>query len=725
MRKLVLVLGFLFVALPLKASVLYIAQVAAGDGSGSSCSNAAVYTVFNNSTRSAGDVVHLCGTMSGTYDNTSGREGNNLLVVHGSGVSGNPITIKFESNANLSAPFWSPFGAIYASGNSYITIDGGTNGLIENTANGTAFPRNPSNGYQSRAIYASSCTGCVVQNLTISNLYVHTSTSDVGVTQTGVNCVFANNANNFTINNMTCHDAGWAITGPGNNFTVENSNIYNIDHGLACGASGTLSGFSIHDNHIHDFANWDTSTNAYHHDGLHLWGHVVNTTPPTPNNITNGVIYNNTFDGDPGTNHTAFIYLEDSIQNVTVFNNSFIEPSTSNMNALWFSGDSASNPPASGSAAYNNYVQGGGVRTSGAAIIVNYQNNFTALNNIAIGGQSDFGMNLGSRTSNGINYNLYDDLYTDYGDTNVWNYNPGTGEKTFNTLSGWSSFCSCDHNSLAPTLANMKLSSTGVPQTGSPAIGLGMNLTSIATGTLAPLAKDKNGVARPTTGAWTVGAYDSQGTTSIDFGNGFTSTGMAFNGSAALNGTRLRLTSGLQSQTGSGWFTTPVNVQSFTTDFTFQLTNPNADGFTFAIQNAGTTAIGSCGGGLAYGSSTCSSQPGIATSVAVKFDLFQNAQEGNNSTGLYTNGATPTIPATTFGNGVNLHSGDVFKVHFTYDGTTLTMTITDTVTNATFTISWPINIPSTVGGNTAYAGFTGATGGQTATQDIITWTYSN
>ena len=66
------------------------------------------------------------------------------------------------------------------------------------------------------------------------------------------------------------------------------------------------------------------------------------------------------------------------------------------------------------------------------------------------------------------------------------------------------------------------------------------------------------------------------------------------------------------------------------------------------------------------------------------------------------------MPATTLGGGVNLHSGDIMKAHMTYDGTTLTLTITDTVNTAqTFTTSWPINIPSTVGGNTAFVGFTG------------------
>jgi hypothetical protein len=61
--------------------------------------------------------------------------------------------------------------------------------------------------------------------------------------------------------------------------------------------------------------------------------------------------------------------------------------------------------------------------------------------------------------------------------------------------------------------------------------------------------------------------------------------------------------------------------------------------------------------------------------------------------------------------------------HLTYDGTTLTLTLTDTVTNATFTASQAINIPSTVGADTAWAGFTAGTGGTVSTQEILTWTY--
>lgn len=117
---------------------------------------------------------------------------------------------------------------------------------------------------------------------------------------------------------------------------------------------------------------------------------------------------------------------------------------------------------------------------------------------------------------------------------------------------------------------------------------------------------------------------------------------------------------------------------------------------------------------------------GVGNSIAVKFDLYSNGGEGNNSTGLFVNGVSPYTPAITLSGGVNLHSGDVFNVHIAYDGTKLTMTITDAGVPAdTFTTSWAINIPSTVGANTALVGFTGGTGGMTATQDILSWAFNS
>jgi chitobiase/beta-hexosaminidase-like protein/legume-like lectin family protein len=204
--------------------------------------------------------------------------------------------------------------------------------------------------------------------------------------------------------------------------------------------------------------------------------------------------------------------------------------------------------------------------------------------------------------------------------------------------------------------------------------------------------------------------------------SGFSSgAGFTFDGGAALAGSALQLTDGGNFENRAVWTSTPVNIQTFTTDFMFQITpaTPDAsDGFTFTIQNMGLSADGGIGGALGYQS--------ITPSVAVKFDLFDNSGEGVNSTGFYTKGAAPTVPALDLTpSGVNLHSGDIMHAHLTYDGATLTLTLTDTVTNATFTASEAIDIPTTVGSNTAFVGFTAGTGGTVSTQSILNWTYKN
>jgi Legume lectin domain/Bacterial Ig-like domain (group 3)/FG-GAP-like repeat len=199
-------------------------------------------------------------------------------------------------------------------------------------------------------------------------------------------------------------------------------------------------------------------------------------------------------------------------------------------------------------------------------------------------------------------------------------------------------------------------------------------------------------------------------------------TNLLFNGSATAPFGVLWPENGEPNQAGSVYYAAPQNVQAFTTDFVFVTScciDSKADGLTFIIQNDGPQALGGAGGGLGY--------EGINKSVAIKFDLYNNSGEGNNSTGLYTNGTSPTVPAVDLtGSGINLQDSDRFGVHITYDGATLTLSITDisgTFSSATYTHSWAIDIPATVGGTTAYVGFTGATGGIVSQEDIYSWTY--
>jgi hypothetical protein len=212
----------------------------------------------------------------------------------------------------------------------------------------------------------------------------------------------------------------------------------------------------------------------------------------------------------------------------------------------------------------------------------------------------------------------------------------------------------------------------------------------------------------------------------INFAAGFAGeTKLTLNGGATINGTRLRLTDGGAAEARTAFNTAPVNVTQFATEFSFQLTNPNADGITFTIQGLGATSVGFTGGALGYGPGQSEEAFGIAKSVAIKFDLYNNDGEGSNSTGWYMDGASPTMPASDMtSSGVDLHSGHVFQVSVSYNGTTLAWTITDASTQKSFSSSASVNIPGTVGGNSAFVGFTGGTGGSTATQEILTWTYT-
>ena len=117
---------------------------------------------------------------------------------------------------------------------------------------------------------------------------------------------------------------------------------------------------------------------------------------------------------------------------------------------------------------------------------------------------------------------------------------------------------------------------------------------------------------------------------------------------------------------------------------------------------------------------------GVLKSIALKFDTYDNSGEGVSSSGLFFNGASPTIPSIDLMPfGLQLGSGDIFAVHEVYDGQTLTITLKDTLTGASVTGSVLGDITQILGGPTAYVGFTGGTGGLTSSQKILSWAFSS
>ncbi len=171
----------------------------------------------------------------------------------------------------------------------------------------------------------------------------------------------------------------------------------------------------------------------------------------------------------------------------------------------------------------------------------------------------------------------------------------------------------------------------------------------------------------------------------------------------------LTLTESGSNPAASGlWYNTAIPTdQPFSVNYTYQGTANGADGVAFVIQNStsGTSAIGGDASYVGYG--------GISNSLAFGMESYNNqgCKVGQNGTfGSYTN----TSP-------VNLSLGHSINVALAYNPSTqiLTQTLTDTVTNQTFTQQTTgINLATLANGSTAYLGFTGGTGGLSATQTI-------
>jgi hypothetical protein len=210
--------------------------------------------------------------------------------------------------------------------------------------------------------------------------------------------------------------------------------------------------------------------------------------------------------------------------------------------------------------------------------------------------------------------------------------------------------------------------------------------------------------------------------------------------SSVYSGSSIALTESSRfNSANNAWYKTPVNVQAFTTTFTWTASCPGnsaqcGDGLGFMIiSNSNPSSAGynySGGSGMQLSWSRCNngSCPSIK-SVLVKFDMYNNSTgaPGANLTGFYSGGVNPQLPQPEYDmapSGINMQSGHLMKATLTYNGTVLIETVTDTVTGATYSNSHTANIPALVGGNTALVGFGGSTGGASVTQNIQSWTYA-
>lgn len=497
------------------ATNIYIAQNGAGAANGADCADALPVSFFNNSGNwgsapnqiGPGTTVHLCGTFNGAA-------GSSMLTIQGSGASGSPITILFESGAQLNAPYWGDNaysggpGAITCSGFNYITVDGGVNGVIQNTSDGTglATPHN------STGVFFQDCSNPTIKNLTIKNIYVKTSVNDeneygVGLWLLGGNdWLVTNNTITHAVNGMAL---GWNANGV---TTTNNVISYNtVDYGCHLingpgdGGSGlAASNITVDHNTLGPHQSvWQDPAQNCHGDGLGPSG-AFN----SGSTLTNFTISNNNISSDMcalGGNCTSPMFVSKAT-NLNIFNN--IMQFVNAGNGPGGAGGLILLSSASDGSQSSNVLIANNTFTDSAAkdqvgVYMYAVSTITARNNIF------FNLNAAWIDANSGESSPFPQ-FSAVDQNDYYNLAHLSGSPSgYYTYSQWQSMFGFDANG---STGNPLLNSSYVPQSGSAALTLGTNLASLGLG---PLNYDRAGVQRPPSGQgpWAAGVY--QLTTSV------------------------------------------------------------------------------------------------------------------------------------------------------------------------------------------------------------------
>lgn len=491
-----ILLAFLLIALAPwcfgSASNIYITE--AGSPTGNCTSNVQTPSFFNNSANwgsgsnqiGPGTTVLICGTFTGSAGDTE-------FTFQGSGASGSPITLKFDTGAVLTSPAWSSQGAISCSNKQFIVVDGGTDGLITNTANGTSLSYRQASG----GVQGNSCYNSTVKNLSVSHIYMNEGSSSSASDTNGANTYdiqFNSTSTNNIVAGNRVSSAKTAISiaadpGDGSNVQIYGNMISDMDWGINVGGGDTtttVNNLSVHNNTITNWTNWQFPTNSYHQDGIIIYNQG------NPSAGITAAIYNNYVYGDLGVGSpTGFIFCT-SYSTCTIFNNLLVNTGHPIYGIMWLG--SAGATEAKSMYVYNNTIVGLS-QDSGITLAITGQ--ATIENNIVVGvhdGIHDYG-------------NLTTDVaISNY---NVWQNSSGgapamaTDDSTSINYSSWQT----DGFDGASSTADPKLDGSYHLGAGSSAAGLGANLTSLNN---SDLNKDMSGNGRPSSSTikWDAGVYN-------------------------------------------------------------------------------------------------------------------------------------------------------------------------------------------------------------------------
>jgi hypothetical protein len=186
-------------------------------------------------------------------------------------------------------------------------------------------------------------------------------------------------------------------------------------------------------------------------------------------------------------------------------------------------------------------------------------------------------------------------------------------------------------------------------------------------------------------------------------------------GVPTISAGKLVLTTPVNSEARSAYFNGQVtNLHHFNVSFTYQ-SGGGADGAAFVLHNdpRGTAAIGGGGGALAVS--------GITPSAEVEFNLYSG--NGGSGYAYHVDGAagsyTSTLP-------LDVTINHPINVRISYDSASqsLTTKLLDTVAGTTFTrTETGVDLPTALG-ESAYIGFTGATGGVNSDQSVSNFKFT-
>ena len=476
-------LTVLTVSAPVQAKDIYLVQTAPGAGGGYPALVTNSLAWFNTPSNwgtgagqiAPGDTVHLVGTFT------------NGLYLNGGGLPGAPTTIFFEPNANITMPAIPAAGAINCGNFNHFTIDGGVNGLIQSTSNGTGL------AYAGTSVGVRcgdgnwSLSGITVKNLTITNLYVRTAgSSEVSPVANGIQ--FFGNLTNVLVKNCSvswCSTPYFFIYRPGTSYGLEccSNTATHCNWGICVGESNTgasLGNLSIHHNSVNLFTDWEDPADNYHHDGIFTFAAAANC------QITNVAIYDNTVGPYFGTHVTAALYVSSlvgGIRDVLIYNNVFFtstNPSPSN-GFIFINGGANCR-------VYNNTLDAN--NHGGAGLHASSGSNIMFANNIVTGLYYPM-VNETAGTITGCDYNLYW-----YNGSPMYYYRAGS----FWTLAQWQAFGYDAHAITAsPGFDNEAVFDWRL-QPLSAAVGTGANESAWFT-------TDITGAPRAQAGAWDIGAY--------------------------------------------------------------------------------------------------------------------------------------------------------------------------------------------------------------------------